>query len=106
MSGWSSVSLSPDGGPTEPGRAAVQSEIGCRSSRRRPSPDAVPTVILCSDHYTVIKIGPGSLYQHSGFITMDRSTSMAVFDLGSFAAAAKELRAAAAKELRLSDDGR
>jgi hypothetical protein len=37
---------------------------------------------------------------------MDRSTSMAVFDLSSFAAAAKELRAAAAKELRLSDDGR
>jgi DNA-binding transcriptional LysR family regulator len=50
----------------------------------------------CSDHYAAIKVGLSSLYQHCGFIIMDRLTSMAVFvrvaDLGSFAAAAKEFR--------------
>src|ERR1700682_1162909 len=50
----------------------------------------------CRDHYAAIKVGLSSLYQHCGFIIMDRLTSMAVFvrvaDLGSFAAAAKEFR--------------
>src|ERR1700724_1810341 len=50
----------------------------------------------CRDHYAAIKVGLSSLYQHCGFIIMDRLSSMAVFvrvaDLGSFAAAAKEFR--------------